>query len=74
MKKVLEKADPARGSNETLLVLIPKEENPASIRGIRPIRFVNVCVKLVTKLLVNRLKGISRVIVSIDQASFVPSL
>lgn len=59
-------------SNESLLVLIPKEEKPESIKGFRPISLCNVCIKLVTKTLVNRLKNIWSSIISPTQGAFVP--
>lgn len=57
---------------EVLLVLIPKEDRPNSIRGFRPISLCNVCVKVVSKMLVNRLKEIICDIVSLNQPSFIP--
>lgn len=43
---------------EALLVLIPKKHNLGNITQFRPISFCNVTFKLVTKVLVNRLKMI----------------
>lgn len=43
---------------EVLLVLIPKKDNPESIRKIRTISLCNVTFKLITKVLVNRLKNV----------------
>lgn len=42
--------------NETLLVLIPKEENQETIKQFRHISLCNVIYKVITKVLVNRLK------------------
>lgn len=70
-KKVLEKAELPPGSNDTLLILIPKEDKPTSMIEFRPISLVNVCVKLATKMLVNRPRGIWRVIIYANYASFV---
>lgn len=57
---------------ETLLVLIPKEDKLASIKGVRPIFFYNVCVKVVMKMIMNHLKEILEDIISPNQASLVP--
>lgn len=57
---------------EALLVHIPKEEKPASIRGFIPISLCNVCVKLVSKMIVNQLKEVLNDIVTQNQASFIP--
>lgn len=71
VKKLLEKAEMPTRSNESLLILIPKEEKPSSMKGFRPISLCNVCVKLATKMLVNRLKGLWKEIISSNQGSFV---
>lgn len=42
--------------NETLLVLIPKNENPKNFRQFRPISLCNVAYKTITKVIVNCLK------------------
>lgn len=70
VKVVLENAEVPSGANESMLVLILKEEKPSSIRRFRRISLCNVCVKLATKMLVKRLKGIWKNI-SPNQASFV---
>lgn len=57
---------------EFLLVLIPKEERPSSIRGFRPISLCNVAVKVVSRMIVNRLKGVLCEAILPNQASFIP--
>lgn len=63
VKRVLEKGEVKPGSNEPMLVLIPKKEKPSSTKGFRPISLCIVCIKLATKMLVNRLKGAWRSII-----------
>ncbi|XP_020989778.1 uncharacterized protein LOC110276993 [Arachis duranensis] len=41
---------------ETLVVLNPKVENPVSMKDFRPISLCNVVYKVITKVLVNRLR------------------
>lgn len=57
---------------EVLLVLIPKEMKPCTMKGFRPLSLYNIVHKLVSKIIVNRLKEAWRVLISLFQASFVP--
>ena len=41
---------------ETLIVLIPKTENPSHLKNFHPISLCNVIYKVITRLLVNRLR------------------
>lgn len=45
-----------RSLNHSLIYLIPKVDIPDSIKQIRPITLCNVLVKVVTKVLANRIK------------------
>lgn len=58
---------------EALLLLIPKELKPSSMKGFRPLSLFNVVCKLILKVIVNRLKETWRMLISPYQASFVPS-
>ncbi|XP_074374553.1 uncharacterized protein LOC141714959 [Apium graveolens] len=51
--------------NNTNLVLIPKEENVENLTDVRPIALYNVVYKLITKVLVNRLKRVLPVAISV---------
>lgn len=45
------------GLNETNLILIPKKKCPTKMSELRPISLCNVLIKIITKALVNRMKG-----------------
>ena len=46
------------GLNNSLIVLIPKCENPSSMKELRSILLCNVLYKLVAKVLANRMKDV----------------
>lgn len=56
---------------ETLLVLIPKGDHPTTFKGFRPISLCNVLYKLITKVLVNRLRLFLHDLISPNQSSFI---
>lgn len=58
--------------NNTLLVLIPKIDNPESISQFQPVSLYNVIYKCITMAIVNRIKPFLDRVVSPFQASFVP--
>ncbi|MCI28064.1 RNA-directed DNA polymerase (Reverse transcriptase), partial [Trifolium medium] len=57
--------------NETNICLIPKCENPNSMKDMRPISLCNVLYKMISKLLANRLKECIGKCVSEEQSAFV---
>ena len=60
------------GLNDAFLVLIPKVESPSRPNQFRPIGLCNIVYKLVTKVIVNRIKPILSSLISPTQCSFVP--
>ncbi|KAM7462241.1 hypothetical protein LguiA_030362 [Lonicera macranthoides] len=58
--------------NETLIVLIPKVKKPDKITFLHPISLCNVVVKILTKVLANRLKVVLNSVFSEAQSAFIP--
>ncbi|KAF3795607.1 hypothetical protein EJ110_NYTH00250 [Nymphaea thermarum] len=56
--------------NETMICLIPKRENAKKVDDYRPISFCNTIYKIITKVIVNRMRGILRRIINANQAAF----
>ena len=57
--------------NHTFITLIPKVNNPESVAQFRPISLCNVIYKILSKVIVNRLKPILKSIISETQSAFV---
>jgi hypothetical protein len=57
--------------NSTFLTLIPKENNPSTFGDYRPISLCNLCYKLITKIIANRLKPILSRALSEEQLGFL---
>jgi hypothetical protein len=68
---VLQGGSIPEGWNDTIVVLIPKIQNPESMKDLRPISLCNVVYKLVSKVLANRRKGILDELISPNQSAFV---
>ncbi|KAL0439674.1 UNVERIFIED_CONTAM: hypothetical protein Slati_2450400 [Sesamum latifolium] len=58
--------------NATLISLIPKVSNPTVVGEFRPISCCNVLYKVITKVLVQRMRGILDKLISPSQNAFVP--
>ncbi|KAK4380907.1 hypothetical protein Sango_3019800 [Sesamum angolense] len=58
--------------NATLITLIPKVQLPSNVAEYRPISCCNVLYKVITKILVQRMKIVMNMIVSTAQNAFMP--
>lgn len=58
--------------NEVLICLIPKGEVPESLSQFRPISLSNVLLKVVSKILANRLKPLMTKLTNQFQSRFIP--
>lgn len=58
--------------NDTLIVLIPKKDNPETFKELMPISLCNVIYKVITKIIAGRMKSFMSHIISPNQCSFVP--
>jgi hypothetical protein len=57
--------------NTTFITLIPKEERATHPKQFRPISLCNVIYKIITKVIVNRLKPLLSTIISNEQSGYV---
>lgn len=59
--------------NNSLIVLIPKISNPTSVNHFRPISLCNVVYKIISKLLVDKLRSLLDKMVTPSQLAFIPN-
>lgn len=57
--------------NATFITLIPKEERSLTLKSFHPIALYNVILKLITKVLANRLKPLLPRLISKEQTGYV---
>ncbi|KAL0864587.1 hypothetical protein Bca101_043705 [Brassica carinata] len=58
--------------NQTHICLIPKIENPSTIKDYRPISLANVAYKIISKILAERMKPWLNEIITENQSAFIP--
>ena len=58
--------------NCTLVTLIPKVQNPKTVKEYRPIACCTVMYKIISKVLTNRIQGVIQSIICESQAGFIP--
>jgi hypothetical protein len=57
--------------NDTNIVLIPKVDNPTSMKDLRPISLCNMLYKILSKVLANRLKLLLNRYIYAEQSIFI---
>lgn len=70
--KMLNEANIEEGINDTIITLIPKTKYASKVEHFRPISLCNVSSKLITKVLVRRLKLVLPEVISEFQGAFIP--
>ncbi|XP_023878160.1 uncharacterized protein LOC111990605 [Quercus suber] len=60
--------------NSSLIVLIPKISNPTTVNHYRPISLCNVVYKIISKLLVEKLRPLLDKLVLLTQSAFIPKI
>jgi hypothetical protein len=60
-----------RALNSTFLTLIPKASHPTSFGDFRPIALCNLCYKLISKIIANRIKPILSHLLSREKLGFL---
>ena len=61
-----------RNLNQTFISLIPKKPGACNFNQFRSIGLCNVCYKVISKILVNRMRTLLNKIVDPAQVAFVP--
>lgn len=59
------------GLNNTLISLIPKVDKPSSMKQLRPVSLCNTIYRVISKIIVSRLRPLMNKLVSPTQVSFV---
>ncbi|KAL5783915.1 hypothetical protein ACOSQ2_006307 [Xanthoceras sorbifolium] len=58
--------------NQTLIALIPKIPSPLEMANFRPISLCNTAYKVISKIIVSRLRGVMADLVGPNQVAFIP--
>lgn len=62
-----------KGFNPSFIVLIPKVDNPLTLRGYRPISLISSMYKILAKILATRLAAVLPTVISDTQSGFLSS-
>ncbi|GAU31728.1 hypothetical protein TSUD_215290 [Trifolium subterraneum] len=73
VRQVWQQPDSISNINNTDICLIPKVDKPEFVSQFRPISLCNVSYKVLTKVIVNRLKPLIPNIISPYQTGFIPT-
>ncbi|KAL6203603.1 hypothetical protein ACLB2K_027303 [Fragaria x ananassa] len=73
VKECFDKCELPENLNNTLIALIPKVASPLSMKQMQPISLCNTLYKVVSKIIVQRLRPMMSMLVSPSQVSFIPS-
>jgi len=57
--------------NGSYITLVPKVDGPTKVNEFRPISLLNISMKIVTKLLANRLQKLIQQIIHKNQYDFI---
>jgi hypothetical protein len=60
------------GINETIIGLVPKHNDPKTLKDYRPIALCNVIYKIIAKCIANRLRPLLDGLISENQSAFIP--
>ncbi|XP_039057386.1 uncharacterized protein LOC120200684 [Hibiscus syriacus] len=71
VKNIFAGGDIEANLNKNVLVLIPKKEGPETFADLRPISLCIVMYKLITKIIVRRIKQVMPILIMLNQTSFV---
>lgn len=71
-QKIFQSGELPDGINDTNVVLILKKKNPVTVGDLRPISLCNVLIKIITKVLANRMKGLLDGVIAENQSAFIP--
>lgn len=71
VKEVFDNPARIESVNQTMIVMVPKVDNPVIVKQFRPISLCNVIYKVVSKILANRLKWVMSDLIAPNQSSFV---
>jgi hypothetical protein len=62
-----------REFNQTFITLIPKKHGACNFNQFRPISLCNFCYKIISKILVSRLRPLLNKLIDPAQVAFVPN-